>query len=171
MIFLKVNGNEHLVDCPDNKTLLEVLREDLELTGGKKGCDQGECGSCTVLIDGKPFRACMMLAVEVQGNDITTVEGLAKEGNPSYVQKAFVERQGIQCGFCSAGMIMTATAFLEENKDPKEEDVVKAISGNICRCTGYNKIIKSILHASKIRGAAKMHHTSEEVSSENRGGD
>lgn len=171
MILLRVNGNEHLVDCPDNKTLLEVLRDDLELTGSKKGCDQGECGSCTVLIDSKPFRACMMLAVEVQGREITTVEGLAQDGNPNYVQKAFVEKQGIQCGFCSAGMIMTATAYLEENKNPSEDDITKAISGNICRCTGYSKIIESILHASEKHGASKMDRSSEQVSSENRGGD
>ena len=149
MILLKVNGTEHLVDCPDHKTLLEGLREDLGLTGTKQGCDQGECGSCTVLIGGRPFRSCMMLAVEVQHQEITTIEGLAKDGTLNYVQQAFVERQGIQCGFCSAGMILTAAAFLEENPEPTEQEVVRAISGNICRCTGYSKIVESIMCASK----------------------
>ena len=152
MILLKVNGNEHLLEVPDHKTLLEVIREDLELTGSKYGCDFGECGSCTVLIDGKPHRACMMLAVEVQGREITTVEGLAENGEPNYVQQAFIERQGIQCGFCSAGMIMTAYAFLEVNKKPTEDEATRAISGNICRCTGYTKIVDSIVHASKKGG-------------------
>jgi len=152
MILLKVNGNEHLVDCPDNKTLLEVIREDLELTGAKLGCDLGECGSCTVLIDGKPFRACMMFAVEVQGREITTVEGIAEGGEPSPIQKAFVERQGIQCGFCSPGMILTAVAFLNENPKPTEAEATRAISGNICRCTGYTKIVDSIVYCSKKGG-------------------
>jgi carbon-monoxide dehydrogenase small subunit len=152
MILLKVNGTDHRVDCPDNKTLLEVLREDLELTGTKQGCDQGECGACTVLIDGRPFRSCMMLAVEVQGKEITTIEGCAKDGTLSYVQQAFVERQAIQCGFCSPGMILTATAFLEENPRPTQEEVVRAISGNMCRCTGYTKIVDAIMYASEKKG-------------------
>jgi carbon-monoxide dehydrogenase small subunit len=152
MILLKVNGTDHRVDCPGNKTLLEVLREDLELTGTKQGCDQGECGACTVLIDGRPFRSCMILAVEAQGKEITTIEGLAKDGVLSYVQQAFVERQAIQCGFCSPGMILTATAFLEENPRPTKEEVVRAISGNICRCTGYTKIVDAIKYASEKKG-------------------
>jgi carbon-monoxide dehydrogenase small subunit len=152
VILLKVNGEEHLVEVPPNKTLQEVLREDLELTGTKQGCDGGECGACTVLVDGKPFRSCMMLAVEAQGRDITTIEGLAKGGEPDPLQKAFVERQGIQCGFCSPGMILTASALLAENPKPTREEVVRAISGNVCRCTGYTKIVDSVLHASKKGG-------------------
>ena len=152
MILLRVNGDEHILNVAPNRTLQEVIREDLELTGTKKGCDGGECGSCTVLVDGKPFRSCMMLAVEAQGREITTIEGLAKGGEPTAVQKAFVERQGIQCGFCSPGMILTATALLAENPKPTEEEAVRAISGNFCRCTGYTKIIDSIMHASKKGG-------------------
>ena len=152
MMLLRVNGEEHFVDVPHHKTLQEVLREDLELTGTKKGCDGGECGSCTVLVDGKPHRSCVMLAVEAQGREITTIEGLAKGGEPHPLQKAFVERQGIQCGQCSPGMILTAKTLLEENPNPTEDDVIRAISGNICRCTGYTKIVDSIMHASKKGG-------------------
>jgi carbon-monoxide dehydrogenase small subunit len=152
MMLLRVNGEEHIVDVPHNKTLQEVLREDLELTGTKKGCDGGECGSCTVLVDGKPHRSCVMLAVEAQGRDITTIEGLAKGGEPDPLQKAFVERQGIQCGQCSPGMLLTASALLAENPQPTEEEVVRAISGNICRCTGYTKIVDSVMHASRKGG-------------------
>jgi len=153
VILLKVNGEEHIIDVPDHKTLSEVIRDDLELTGSKQGCDGGECGACTVLVDGKPFRSCMMLAVEAVGREITTIEGLAgKDGMPHSIQQAFVERQGIQCGFCSSGMILTAKAFLEENPEPTEEQVARAISGHICRCTGYAKIIDSIMHASRKGG-------------------
>lgn len=149
MIMLKVNGREHALDVPDHKTLLEVLRGDLELTGVKEGCDRGECGACTVLIDGKPFRSCMMLAVEAQGREIVTIEGLAKNERLHPLQEAFIENQGVQCGFCTPGMILTASAFLEENPKPTRDEAARAISGNICRCTGYTKIIDSILQASQ----------------------
>ena len=149
MITLRVNGSEHILDVPDNKTLLEVLREELELTGAKEGCDRGECGSCTVLINGKPFRSCMVLAAEAQGKDVLTIEGLAKSGKLHPIQEAFIERQGVQCGFCTSGMILTAYAFLKDNPDPTKEEVVRAMSGNICRCTGYTKIIDSIMFAAK----------------------
>jgi aerobic-type carbon monoxide dehydrogenase small subunit (CoxS/CutS family) len=149
MITLHVNGSEYELDIPDNTTLLEALRGELELTGVKDGCDRGECGACTVLIDGKPFRSCMMLASEVQGRRIVTIEGLAPEEGLHPLQTAFVENQGVQCGFCTPGMILTASAFLEENPHPSREEAARAISGNICRCTGYTKIIDSIMDASK----------------------
>ncbi len=153
MIILKVNGREHVLDVPDHKTLLEVLRGDLELTGVKEGCDRGECGACTVLIDGKPYRSCMMLAAEAQGKEIVTIEGLAKNGTLHPVQESFVNNQGVQCGFCTPGMVLTASAFLEENPKPTRDEAAKAISGNICRCTGYTKIIDSIMDASqKVNG-------------------
>jgi aerobic carbon-monoxide dehydrogenase small subunit len=153
MIILKVNGREHVLDVPDHKTLLEVLRGDLELTGVKEGCDRGECGACTVLIDGKPYRSCMMLAAEAQGKEIVTIEGLAKNGTLHPVQESFVKNQGVQCGFCTPGMVLTASAFLEENPKPTRDEAARAISGNICRCTGYTKIIDSIMDASqKVNG-------------------
>jgi aerobic-type carbon monoxide dehydrogenase small subunit (CoxS/CutS family) len=149
MITLTVNGREYELDIPDNMTLLEALRGELELTGVKDGCDRGECGACTVLIDGSPFRSCMMLAAEAEGRKIVTIEGLAPSEGLHPLQTAFVENQGVQCGFCTPGMILTASAFLEENPHPTRDETARAISGNICRCTGYTKIIDSIMDASK----------------------
>jgi aerobic-type carbon monoxide dehydrogenase small subunit (CoxS/CutS family) len=149
MITLNVNGREYELDSPDNMTLLEALRGELELTGVKDGCDRGECGACTVLIDGSPFRSCMMLAAEAEGRKIVTIEGLAPSEGLHPLQTAFVENQGVQCGFCTPGMILTASAFLEENPHPTRDETARAISGNICRCTGYTKIIDSIMDASK----------------------
>ena len=142
---LHVNGEEFEILSEVHKTLLEVLREDLGLTGTKRGCDLGTCGACTVLIEGKPYLSCLTLAVDVQGKQITTIEGLIQEGELHPLQKAFVEKGAIQCGFCTPGMILTARAFLEEHPHPSEEEVKKAISGNLCRCTGYVKIIEAIL--------------------------
>ena len=142
---LHVNGEEFEVLTEIHKTLLEVLREDLGLTGTKRGCDLGTCGACTVLIEGKPFLSCLTLAVDVQGKKIATIEGLAKEGELHPLQKAFVEKGAIQCGFCTPGMILTSKAFLDENPRPSEGEVKKAISGNLCRCTGYVKIVDAIL--------------------------
>jgi carbon-monoxide dehydrogenase small subunit len=142
---LHVNGEEFEVLTEIHKTLLEVLREDLGLTGTKRGCDLGTCGACTVLIEGKPYLSCLTLAVDVQGKKIVTIEGLAQDGELHPLQKAFVEKGAIQCGFCTPGMILTAKAFLEENSHPSEGDVKKAISGNLCRCTGYVKIVEAIL--------------------------
>lgn len=150
MITLNVNGQEYTLDIPDNMTLLEALRQELELTGVKDGCDRGECGACTVLIEGKPFRSCMMLASEVEGKRIVTIEGMATDKGLHPLQKAFVENQGVQCGFCTPGMILTASAFLEETPHPTREEAARAISGNICRCTGYTKIIDSIMDASRV---------------------
>jgi len=142
---LNVNGEDFEVLTEPNKTLLEVLREDLGLTGTKRGCDLGTCGACTVLIDGKPWLSCLTLAATVQGRKITTIEGLAQDGKLHPLQKSFVEKGAIQCGFCTPGMIMTAKAFLDERAHPSEEEVKKAISGSLCRCTGYVKIMEAIL--------------------------
>ena len=141
---LHVNGEEFEILTEINKTLLEVLREDLGLTGTKRGCDLGACGACTVLIDGKPQLSCLTLAAAVQGKKITTIEGLAQEGELHPLQKAFIEKGAIQCGFCTPGMILTTKAFLDEHPHPLEEEVKKAISGNLCRCTGYVKILEAI---------------------------
>ena len=142
---LQVNGEEAEVLTEIHKTLLEVLREDLGLTGTKRGCDLGTCGACTVLIDGKPSLSCLTLAADVQGKKIMTIEGLSLDGELHPLQKAFVEKGAIQCGFCTPGMILTAKAFLDEHPGPSEGEVKKAISGNLCRCTGYVKIIEAIL--------------------------
>jgi carbon-monoxide dehydrogenase small subunit len=142
---LCVNDEEFEVLTEIHKTLLEVLREDLGLTGTKRGCDLGTCGACTVLIDGKPHLSCLTLAAAVQGKKITTIEGLSHNGELHPLQSAFVEKGAIQCGFCTPGMILTAKAFLDEHPHPTEEEVKKSISGNICRCTGYVKIVEAIL--------------------------
>ena len=145
IVSLTVNGEEYEAVVTPNQTLLEVLRDDLYLTGTKEGCGEGACGTCTVLLDGKPVRSCLTLAVEVQGREITTIEGLAPMGELHPVQKAFVEYGAIQCGFCSPGMILTAKALLDENPNPTEQEARQAISGNVCRCTGYAKIVEAIL--------------------------
>ena len=143
-ITLKVNNETYDVVSYPNRTLLEVLRDDLHLTGTKESCGQGVCGSCTVLIDGQPMRSCLTLAVAAQGKEITTIEGLAEGEKLHPVQEAFVEHHAIQCGFCSPGMILTAYALLKENQNPTEEEIRRAISGNICRCTGYAKIVEAV---------------------------
>ncbi len=145
VIKLHVNGEEVEVLTEIHKTLLEVLREDLGLTGTKRGCDLGTCGACTVLIDGKPHLSCLTLAVDVQGKKVMTIEGLSSDGGLHPLQKTFVEKGAIQCGFCTPGMILTAKAFLDEHPNPSEGEVKKAISGNLCRCTGYVKIVEAIL--------------------------
>jgi len=152
-VALRVNGAEHELLVPPQRTLLEVLREDLGLTGAKEGCGVGACGTCTVLLDGKPARSCLTLACEAQGTEILTIEGLAEtwpdrqEGELHPVQEAFVEHHGIQCGFCTPGMILTAKALLDETPRPTEVEVRHALSGQVCRCTGYAKIVESVLAA------------------------
>jgi carbon-monoxide dehydrogenase small subunit len=149
-ISLTVNQEEYDLYVPSNRTLLEVLREDLELTGTKESCGEGVCGSCTVLCDGLPIRSCLTLAVEVQGAEITTVEGLLTEnGQLDPVQQSFIDHGAVQCGFCTSGMLMSTRAFLNQNPNPSESDVRKAISGNICRCTGYTKIVEAILDVAR----------------------
>jgi carbon-monoxide dehydrogenase small subunit len=144
-IILKVNGEEREVAVEPRQTLLEILRNDMGLTGTKEGCGNGNCGTCTVLLDGKAVSSCLILAIEVEGQEITTIEGLAKAGEIHLLQKAFIEEGAIQCGFCSPGMILTAKAFLDVNPHPTEAEARQAISGNLCRCTGYDKIVRAIL--------------------------
>jgi len=150
IVSLTVNGEEYEAVITPNRTLLEVLRDDLHLTGTKEGCGEGACGTCTVLVDGKPVRSCLTLALEVQGTRITTIEGLAPMGELHPVQKAFVEYGAIQCGFCSPGMILTTKALLDENPSPTEQEARQAISGNVCRCTGYAKIVEAMLKAAEV---------------------
>lgn len=144
LISLKINGQEYEVAVHPNRTLLELLREDLMLTGTKQGCDDGACGACTVLLDGSPVRSCLLLAVEAENRQVTTIEGLAETEKLHPVQQAFVDHGAIQCGYCSPGMILTAKALLDKNPAPSEQDIKLAISGNFCRCTGYNKIVTAI---------------------------
>ncbi len=140
-----VNGEVHELSVEPRKTLLELLREDLDLTGTKRGCDNGECGACTVLLDGQPVNACVVLAVEVDGKKVVTIEGLAEGSRLHPLQEAFMRQGAVQCGYCSPGMILTAKAFLDENPRPTEGEVRKAIAGNLCRCGAYNKIVKAVL--------------------------
>ena len=144
IISLTINGEEYEVAVTPNRTLLEVLREDLSLTGAKEGCDDGLCGSCTVLLDGKPVRSCLLLAVEAQGYRITTIEGLAQQEELHPIQQAFIVQGAVQCGYCTPGMILTAKALLDENPSPTRHEILDALSGNFCRCTGYNKIVTAI---------------------------
>ena len=144
MITLTVNGIEHELAVEPNRTLVDVLRYDLELTGTKKGCDVGECGSCTVILNGKPVNSCLVLAVQANGSEITTIEGLRRADGLHPLQQAFVEKGAIQCGFCSPGMIVTAGNLLQRNPSPTEEDIRTALSGNLCRCTGYQKIVEAV---------------------------
>ena len=143
---LTLNVNREIYDVVSypNRTLLEVLRDDLHLTGTKEGCGEGVCGSCTVLVNGTPVRSCLTLAVAVQGKEITTIEGLREGEKLHPVQEAFVNHHAIQCGFCSPGMILTSYALLAENPNPTEKEIRRAISGNVCRCTGYAKIVEAV---------------------------
>jgi len=149
MICLTVNGETYEVMVKPSETLLEVLRDKVGLTGTKQGCDTGRCGACTVLIDGKAVRSCLTLAVSARDKEIVTIEGLADGEELHPIQKAFIEHGAVQCGFCTPGMIMTSKAFLEENPDPREDEIAQALVGNICRCTGYVKIIEAIKAAAK----------------------
>ena len=139
-----LNGDPIEVVCKDNMTLLDLLREKLGLTGTKKGCEQGECGACTVMLDGKPVNSCCTLAVECEGRDVVTVEGIAKNGQLHPIQKQFIEKWALQCGYCTPGMIMSAKALLDVNPHPTELEIREAIEGNLCRCTGYAKIVEAI---------------------------
>ena len=145
-VHLKVNGLAYETEVEPRRTLLELIREDLELTGTKEGCGLGECGTCTVLVDGKPIKSCITLAVQANGREVTTIEGLEKsDGTLHPLQQAFIDHGAIQCGFCTPGMILSAKALLDENPRPTELEVRQAIAGNLCRCTGYQKIVEAIL--------------------------
>ncbi len=147
VLHLRVNSQDYEVYVPVHKTLLEVLREDLNLTGTKHGCELGECGACTVLVDGEPVLSCLTLPIELQGREITTVEGLANSGRLHPLQEAFAELGAAQCGYCTPGMLMTAKALLAQNPNPSREEIRDALAGNLCRCTGYNKIYEAVEHA------------------------
>ncbi len=145
----KVNGRDHRVEVEIDSTLLEVLRDNLRITGPKAGCNTGDCGACSVLLDGTLVRARITNALSVQGGEVITVEGLARHGELHPLQRAFHEHYGTQCGFCTPGMLLAAKALLDRNPTPTAEEVKEAISGNLCRCTGYVKIVDSILAASR----------------------
>ncbi len=148
LVELMVNNESHELAVEPQTTLLEVLRNDLGLTGTKEACGTGECGSCTVLIDGRPMLSCLTLALDCSNLDIVTIEGLAEGERMSPIQQAFQDCGAIQCGFCTPGMMLSATALLEETPCPTEEEIKKALEGNLCRCTGYNKIIEAVKRAS-----------------------
>ncbi|MEM3387496.1 MAG: (2Fe-2S)-binding protein [Nitrososphaerales archaeon] len=149
-IKLFVNGEAYEVYTEPNRTLLDVLREDLELTGTKRGCDSGECGACTVLLNGKPVNSCLILAPEVDGQSVVTIEGISKPNLPLHpVQEAFIEKWAIQCGFCTPGMVISAKALLDRNPEPSEEEIKLALAGNLCRCTGYVKIVEAVKAAAE----------------------
>lgn len=152
-ITVTVNGAEERLDVPSNMTLLQMLREKLALTGTKNGCEAGECGACTVLLNGEPVNSCMTLAAEVDGCEVLTIEGLTPQGKLGALQEAFVEYNAVQCGFCTPGMLMTAHALLTRNPHPTEDEIKEALVGNLCRCTGYVRIIKAI-QATAERGGA-----------------
>lgn len=154
-ITLRVNGESHELLVPPWRTLLETLREHLGLTGAKRSCQEGQCGTCTVLIDGKAVNSCLYLAVEAQGKDIQTIEGLATGGNLDQIQKSFIQKGGIQCGFCTPGFVLATKSLLNENPDPSEDDIRTAMVGHLCRCTGYVQIIEAIQDA-----ASQLKHES-----------
>ncbi len=141
---LKINGNVYETDAEPFESLLDVLREKLRLTGSKKGCDEGECGSCTVLLDGKPILSCILMVSDVRDKEVLTIEGLPQGGEPHPIQVEMTARGGIQCGYCTPGIIMSAYALLQENPRPSEDEIRFAIAGNICRCTGYSKIVEAL---------------------------
>lgn len=151
-IKLKVNGDDHELLVSPNSTLLEVLREKLGLTGTKQGCDLGACGACTVLVDGESHLSCIMLAVDAVGKEIITIEGIQESGRLDPLQVAFVEKGGLQCGFCTPGMILTAKSILDEEPHPTEETIKRKMAGNLCRCTGYKKIVEAVMTVSEQTG-------------------
>lgn len=154
IIRLKINGDDAEAAVRDNETLLDFLRDDLGLTGTKKGCEQGECGACTVQLDDLPVNSCSTLAVECDGHEITTIEGVAKGGKLHPIQQEFIDKWALQCGYCTPGMIISAKCLLEHNPHPTELEIREAIEGNLCRCTGYAKIVEAIQAAAEDMAAA-----------------
>lgn len=155
LINLRVNGVTHPVEVEPRERLLDVVRYKLDLTGPKEGCGTGDCGACTMLVDGKPITSCLMLAVSASGRDITTVEGLARPGDLSTLQKAFVDHTALQCGVCIPGFLVNATALLRENPNPTEEAIRVGLQGNLCRCTGYTKIVEAVMDAARRAASAR----------------
>ncbi|HEY7715968.1 MAG TPA: (2Fe-2S)-binding protein [Candidatus Binatia bacterium] len=149
LLRLRVNGETHEVATGINKTLLEVLREDMNLTGTKHGCELGECGTCAVLLDGQPVLSCLMLGIEAAGHEIVTVEGMTRNGKPHPLQNAFADLGAAQCGYCIPGILLTAKALLDENPRPSRDEIRQALSGNLCRCTGYTKILQAVERAAE----------------------
>ena len=148
-ITLRINGEDYDIVVEGRTRLLDAVREQCELTGAKEGCSTGDCGACTVLLDGKPITSCMCFAASAQGKEITTIEGLARHGELTPVQEAFIDRGGLQCGICTPGMILSATALLDENPKPSKDEIRFALAGNLCRCTGYQKIVEAVVAASE----------------------
>ena len=148
-IDLTVNGRTHHISIEARKTLADALRDDCNLTGTHLGCEHGVCGACTILVDGEPLRACLMYAVQAEGRDIRTVEGLAEQGRLHPLQKAFIEHHGLQCGYCTPGFLMLAAGILEKEPDINDEDLADALSSNLCRCTGYENILKAVRAAAQ----------------------
>jgi aerobic-type carbon monoxide dehydrogenase small subunit (CoxS/CutS family) len=153
-IRLSVNGETHRLVVEPRRLLADVLRDDLGLTGTSLGCEHGTCGTCTVLVDGQSVRSCLMFAVKANGHEVMTVEGLARDGELHPLQQAFWEKQGVQCGFCTPGFLMTAYELLQHNPNPSEEEIRDALSGNICRCTGYQHIIEAVQSAAQVMAAS-----------------
>ncbi len=150
-VSLTVNGAAYRATVPARRLLSDFLRHDLRLTGTHVGCEHGVCGACTILLDAQPVRACLMFAASADGCDVMTVEGLARDGELHPVQQAFRECHGLQCGFCTPGFLTTIAAYLEENPDPSEDEAREAIAGNLCRCTGYQNIVRAVLRAAELR--------------------
>jgi len=149
-IRLTVNGESYTVAVEPYESLLDVLRDKLSLTGTKKGCNRGDCGACTIIMDGKTVNSCLVLAVEADDKEVLTIEGLVNNGQLHPIQEAFVQYGAVQCGYCTPGMIMSAKALLDENPNPTEEEVKRAIGGNLCRCTGYVKIVDAVKKAAEV---------------------
>jgi carbon-monoxide dehydrogenase small subunit len=155
LIELCVNGRSHELAFEPSKLLLDVLRQDLDLTGSKRGCDDSSCGACTVLVDGIPMMSCTLLAASCEGREITTVEGVSEHGSLAAIQKAYGDWGGAQCGYCTPGFIMAAAYLLGQNPSPTDEEIAKGLEGNICRCTGYENILKAVRSASQKIGAGQ----------------
>ncbi len=154
LLRLSVNGEQVEIAARPHQSLLEVLRDKLELTGAKQGCGTGDCGACTVLLAGRPVPSCLVLAVDADGKEVLTVEGLSRNGALHPLQQAFVDHWAVQCGFCTPGMILSAVALLERNPSPTETEIRRAIAGNLCRCTGYAQIVEAIMSVVAFHGAA-----------------